>query len=32
MALQHKTKDYIAVVKGMPKQAVFVEAVPDYAK
>lgn len=30
LALQHKTLDYIAVVKEQPKQAVFVDAVPDY--
>ena len=26
LALQHKTQDFIAVVKDQPKQAVFVEA------
>ena len=32
LALQHKTLDYIAVLKEQPKQAVFVDAVPDYSQ
>ena len=32
LALQHKTLDYIAVVKDQPKQAVFIEAVPNFSE